>query len=191
MQPDAPDYDDLGSALAVSELSPSASEAQGIYCGLLAAAAPEALQRWLGELLPAVDDGEAVAECRTMLGALAAYTHEQLEGPAREFGLLLPDDDRGLRERAVALHEWTRGFLFGLGLAGVDAAGLSPPAREAFADLLEVTRMDLNDLDDDETNEQALSEVVEYIRVASTLMYEEAMAATSDHGRGGSRGLRQ
>ena len=203
MQPAAPDYDDLGRLLAVSALFPSAAEAHGVYCGLLAAAPaqrgddPE--PRWLSELLPsgadidarahpdpdrgesnpsrqhaAVDQHALVEQCRALLHDLAAHTRAELNGPALGFELFLPSDDRPLRERAMGVHEWTRGFLFGLGLAGVDAGGLAPQTREAFDDLLQVTRMDLDDLDDDEANEQALSDVTEFIRVAAMLLYEDA-----------------
>lgn len=179
----APNPDELGRALAVSELSPSAFEAHGIYCGLLAAAAPEPQQRWLAELLPTAEhEGAETAHCRSLLQDLAAATRAQLEGPSQDFDLLLPEDERSLRERAMAVYEWTRGFLFGLGLAGIDAARLSPQTREAFDDLMEVTRMDLDDLDDDETNEQALSDVVEFVRVAALLLHEEGAASTvADH----------
>jgi len=196
MQPAAPDYDDLGRLLAVSELSPSAAEAHGFYCGLLAAAPPQRGDdpelRWLSELLPSGADTDvhanpdpdhgrsnaerqhaAIDQCRALLHDLAAHTRAQISGPALGFDLFLPSDDRPLRERAVGVHEWTRGFLFGLGLAGVDAARLAPQTREAFDDLLEVTRMDLNDLEDDEANEQALSDVTEFIRVAAMLLYED------------------
>ncbi len=215
MLPTAPDYDDLGRLLAVSELSPSAAEAHGCYCGLLAASAhlPESdpEDRWLAELLAPSDapDQEdrsnldhshgnhtdstpgrsdqaeslqqAVAECRARLQDLAARTRARINGPELGFELFLPADDRPLRERAVGVHEWTRGFLFGLGLAGVDAQRLAPQTREAFDDLLEVTRMDLNDLDDDEANEQALSDVSEFVRVAALLLYEDDMP--TEHSR--------
>jgi yecA family protein len=174
----APDPDELGHALAVSELSPSAFEAHGIYCGLLTAAAPEPQQRWLAELLSNAEHDDAeTAHCRSLLQDLAAATRAQLDGPSQDFDLLLPQDERSLRERAMAVHEWTRGFLFGLGLVGIDAARLSPQTREAFDDLVEVTRMDLDDLEDDESNEQALSDVVEFIRVAALLLREDLTAS--------------
>ncbi|MGB5832235.1 MAG: UPF0149 family protein [Thiohalocapsa sp.] len=174
----APDYDELDRALAVSELSPSASEAHGIYCGLVAADVPDPRQQWLSELLSAAE--AETSQCRSMLDALAACTQEQLQGPALGFDLLLPVDERGLRERAVAVHEWARGFLYGLALAGLDTESLSPQSREAFDDLIEVTRMDLDDLEDEEANEQALSEVAEFIRVVAMLLHEDATAKASD-----------
>ncbi|MGD8207436.1 MAG: YecA family protein [Thiohalocapsa sp.] len=179
MHPSATDYDDLDRLLAASALSPSASEAHGLYCALLAADVPAALQRWLSELLPETETGRdpQADRCRSLLGDLASATREQIAGPALGFDLLLPPEDRSLRERASALHEWTRGFLFGLGLAGVEAVALSPASRDALDDLLEITHMDLDDLDEDEANEQALTEVVEFVRVAALLLYEDATAS--------------
>lgn len=175
----APDYDELGRALAATDLAPSAAEAHGIYCGLLAAAVPEPRRRWLAELLPAPDGDAESARCRSLLNTLANATRDQLEGPALDFDLLLPAEGRSLRERAVAAHDWARGLLFGLGLAGIETERLSAPTRAAFDDLIEVTRMDLSDLADDEPNEQALTDVVEFIRVATMLLYEEAGAGGS------------
>lgn len=188
MSPEPPDHDTLERLLGVSPLSGGASEAHGIYCGLLAVDAPEPQARWLAELLPALDDAGkgaasagdtppatdlSVQDCRDALIALADHTREQVQGERMSLDPLLPPADRSLRERAVAVHDWARGFLFGLGLAGVDARALSDPNREVFDDFVELTRMDLDDLDDGEANEQALAEIIEFIRVAALLFYED------------------
>lgn len=182
--PDSPDYDTLERLLAGSPLSGGAAEAHGIFCGLLAADAPEPQTRWLAELLPKAGraehnpDGEAVTEtgvqqCRDALCALAGATTERVQGASMSLDPLLPPPERSLRERAIAVHDWVRGFLFGLGLAGVDARTLPPQHREVFDDFVELTRMDLNDLDDDEANETALAEIIEFIRVAALLFRED------------------
>jgi uncharacterized protein YgfB (UPF0149 family) len=188
VSPEPPDYDTLERLLGVSPLSGGASEAHGIYCGLLAVDAPEPRARWLAELLPAPgDSGDGAApasgtpvatdlsaqDCRDALIALAEHTRAQVEGERMTLDPLLPPADRSLRERAVAVHDWARGFLFGLGLAGIDARALSGPNREVFDDFVELTRMDLNDLDDGEANEQALAEIIEFVRVAALLFYED------------------
>jgi uncharacterized protein YgfB (UPF0149 family) len=178
------DYDHLERLLANSPLSGGAAEAHGIYCGLFAAEAPEAEERWLAELLPRASDGQdpavshditerTVSDCRDALATLASETRAQARGPSMSLDPLLPPDDRSLRERAVAVHDWARGFLFGLGLAKVDARALSAQNREVFDDFVELTRMDLNDLDDDQANEEALAEIIEFVRVAALLIYED------------------
>jgi hypothetical protein len=71
------------------------------------------------------------------------------------------------------VHGWTRGLLYGLGIANLDQARLAPETREVFDDLMELTRMDLDDLDDSAENEAALTEVLEFLRVAALLLREQ------------------
>ncbi len=174
--PAAPDHDELERLLAPSALSCSAAEAHGIYCGLLASGANAPRERWLTELLPGGDgaatDADAPAR-RAALQALAAATDASLADIDQAFHPLLPADERPLRERATAVHSWARGLLYGLGIADLDQARLSAETREVFDDLMEVTRMDLNDLDDSSENEAALMEVLEFLRVAALLLREQ------------------
>jgi uncharacterized protein YgfB (UPF0149 family) len=203
-------YDELDQLLQLSPLSPTAAEAQGIFLGLVSGAriagvhaeAQSAEDRLLAELFPvavanaetasdaspegATDAGK-IALCRALLADVAAQARGQAEGTGMAFQLLLPSEERPLRERAIAVHGWTRGFLFGLGLTGIDTTILSDPAREAFGDLLEITRMDLEDLDDDQTNEEALTEIVEFIRVAALLMLEEQTSGPPSPASGAAR----
>ncbi|WP_170265449.1 UPF0149 family protein [Thiohalocapsa marina] len=200
----AVDYQELDQLLQLSPLAPGAAEAQGICFGLLATGATSgavsaavadtdsdrpnraqgAAQRLVSELLPetAAEDGQAsqIARARILLQDLTAMTCAQLDAPVLGLQLLLPAEDRPLRERAIAANGWTRGLLFGLALGGIDAGGLQGEAREAFDDLLEITRMDLDDLDDGPENEEALTEIVEFIRVAAMLVHE-ALAAPRRH----------
>lgn len=168
------DYGQLSQRLAVCDLTPSAAEAHGILCGLICAGEPRPEERWLAELLAGADAEDLLArELRTSLAHLAARTREEIDGPGLGFAPLLPDESRSLGERATGLYDWSRGFLFGLGLAGVDADALSAQAREALDDFAAITRMDLAALDEDEDNEEALMELQEFIWVAAMLIHEE------------------
>jgi hypothetical protein len=175
-----PDYDELERLLAPSALSCSAAEAHGIYCGLLASGTDAPRERWLAELLPTTDaratDADAPAR-RDALNALGSATDAALADTEQAFHPLLPADDRPLRERATAVHGWARGLLYGLGIVNLDAARLPAEAREVFDDLMEVTRMDLDDLDEDAGNEAALTEVLEFLRVAALLLREQDIPA--------------
>jgi len=42
-----------------------------------------------------------------------------------------------------------------------------------LGDFASITRLDLDDLEDSETNEEALAELTEFLRVAVMLLYEE------------------
>lgn len=124
----------------------------------------------------AIDGDALLAE----LAALARWTEEAIAPPSVSFDLLLPPEDRPLRERALAVHDWVRGLLFGLTLGGLEPKGLDGEAREAFDDLVELTRMDLAAIDEGEEEEQALAEITEFLRVAAMAIRESASPARAD-----------
>ncbi len=182
--PATPDHDQLERLLAACELSCSAAEAHGIYCGLLASGSDNPRARWLAELEATTegpdDADEARRERRAALEGLADATDVALAGMEQAFHPLLPADDRPLRARAEAVHAWTRGLIYGLGIANLDQRRLSPDVREVLDDLMEVTRMDLDDLEDNADNEAALTEVLEFLRVAALLIREQDTPARRD-----------
>jgi uncharacterized protein YgfB (UPF0149 family) len=175
-------YDRLAHCLSDGPLSASPAEVHGILCGLICAGHPRAEAVWLAEVEPVASEGDLLAqastkECRRQLDALARRTRDDIEGPGLGFVPLLPPDDDPLRARAEAVYDWCRGFLYALGVAGIGEQDLSEQTREVFRDFGNITRMDLNGLDDGEDNEDALMEVTEFIWVAAMLVYEERVAA--------------
>ncbi|NKN32237.1 UPF0149 family protein [Marichromatium bheemlicum] len=188
----------LDQLLEASPLTPTASEAHGMLCGFVCAGVTDPEQRWLDQLLPAKSpqadaaqpatdptdpdptDQEAVEatreETRAALGELARTTRAALADEDCGFTPLLPDEGAPLAQRATALYDWVRGFLYALGMLGVSEHTLSEQGREILRDFADITRMDLNDLDDDEENETALTEVIEFTRAAALLLHDEAPA---------------
>ena len=174
------DDDRLARYLAAGELCATPSEAHGILCGLMCGGDADPEATWLEQLRPDADaeSGDMlIQEAREALRELARLTRKELEGS--EFGLvlLLPDDARPLAERAMALYDWVRGFLYAWGT--LDHTGAQPSAEtsEILLDLTDVTRMELDRLDDDEQNEESLTEVSEFIRVAAMTIYQERVVA--------------
>jgi uncharacterized protein YgfB (UPF0149 family) len=168
----------LGHYLAASALCPSPSEAHGILCGLICGGVADPESTWLSHLAPESDDGDLLLhEGRMALRALARRTFEELEGSELRFTLFVPDDTRPLAERATALYDWVRGFLYAWGTLGLDEADLAQQTLEIIRDFTDVTRMDLDQLDEGEQNEEALTEVTEFIRVAAMLVYQEHVVA--------------
>ncbi|QVL47143.1 MAG: UPF0149 family protein [Thiocapsa sp.] len=168
------DDDRLARYLAAGELCATPSEAHGILCGLMCGGDADPESTWLRQLRPEAEARDlSIDEGREALSELARRTREELE--ASEFGLtlFLPDDTRPLAERAMALYDWVRGFLYAWGT--LDHTGAQPAAEtnEILRDFTDVTRMDLDGLDDDEHNEEALTEVSEFIRVAAMTIYQE------------------
>ena len=90
-----------------------------------------------------------------------------------------PGDSAPLGERALWLYDWIRGFLYALGLVSLSESDLSEQGREILRDLTAITQMDLDDLEESEDNEQALAEVIEFVRVAAMLIHHERAIARS------------
>jgi uncharacterized protein YgfB (UPF0149 family) len=132
------------------------------------------LERWLDEVLPKTASTDAdTDDCRAALTRIAEQTLNAIHSPERGFTPLLPHAEAALTTRAEGVHDWSRGFIYGLGLNGCDPNTFSSETREAIDDLTEITRMDLNGLDDTEDNEQALAEITEFLWVAAMLVYED------------------
>jgi len=167
-------YQGLIENLAISELDPSAAEAHGILCAMLCTGEPRAAESWITELLAGTDEADrSTGAYRRSLQDLAARTRTEIADPHLGFTPLLPEDSAPLAERALGLYDWSRGFLYGLGLTGVDVSRCSGSVREVCDDFSAITRLDLKDLDASEENEQALTELTEFVRVATMLVYEE------------------
>ncbi len=121
-----------------------------------------------------------------MLSDLFEVTYRQLTERQSEFAPLLPGDDQSTMVRAQALAHWSEGFLHGLVSAGQDQRVrkrlAAEPLAEIVKDLLELTRAAAGEAEDAESDEMAYTEIVEYLRVAAQLAYEEL--ATIRHSGG-------
>jgi uncharacterized protein YgfB (UPF0149 family) len=97
-----------------------------------------------------------------------------LEAPDFGFELLLPAADEAVSERGEALLGWCRGFLGGFGLAAGAAPPLTEESRDALADLGRIAGSELS-YEDPETDEEALEEVAEFVRVAALLLHSDCV----------------
>jgi uncharacterized protein YgfB (UPF0149 family) len=113
-------------------------------------------------------------EARTLLLILYKNSAVQLEDPEYGFTPLLPDDDRSMAERVGALARWCEGFLLGLGLGGVrEQSALPGDSAEVMKDFVEISRLGHDEGKEKEEDEGAYAEIVEYVRMAVLLVYEE------------------
>jgi uncharacterized protein len=161
--------------LDASELA----ECHGVLCGMVCRENGSTAADFLRHLVTlelAVNPGGALHD--VMLEAFNS-TVQQLADDELRFALWLPDDEHSLDERTQALAQWCTGFLAGLGLGGPLQA-LSDEASEALSDLQQIARAGLSAYADesgnaegDEENEQAFSEIVEYVRVVILILREE------------------
>lgn len=169
-----PDYDVVDAALARAGADTGAAEGHGTLCGMLSANAAITAEDWFRELLPDAEPGDVLAgEARERLGELFRETRVQLHDSELGFELLLPGDDEPLERRVEALGLWCQGFLYGLSVCGVREGGTLPEdSAEIIRDLADIASTGF-DVEADEANETAYSEIVEYVRVGVLLVSEE------------------
>ena len=172
------DHEMLDAALKRCGASWDAAQTHGLLAGRLAVAGAPAGPDWLLHVLEGTDESDAFRlECQKMLDTLYQSTFWQLSERLSEFVPLLPDDDSDAGTRTMALAHWCEGFLHGLVSAeqGDELRGrlAAEPLADIIRDLLQITRAEVDDATDEETNEAAYAELVEYLRVAAQLAYEE------------------
>ena len=116
----------------------------------------------------------AAGEPYSVLHELALDTATGLEGDSFAFSLLLPDDNEALTTRAAAFADWCRGFLSGLGQAGIaDLSMLGEDARGFLNDLERFGTLDVSG-DGGEDDERALTELTEFTRIGALIVHADA-----------------
>lgn len=181
------DHDTLDSALRRCGATWEAAPSHGLLCSRLAAAGSAAGRPWFAQVLEGVPDENALRrECESMLDVVFSSSYQQLAERQSDFALLLPDDATPVEQRTATLARWCEGFLHGL-VSGqrddrVREKLASEPLADIIKDLLQITRAEVDPDDDEEANEQAFVELVEYVRVGTQLAYEELaeLRASSD-----------
>jgi hypothetical protein len=165
-------FKDFEDVLATAGSLADAAEAHGSLCGALCSISPYRVQDWVNEILP---DGAALSdESSAMLERVFTATAESFGEQGMEFEPLLPDDESPINGRANALALWCTGFLYGLGAGHIaDLEALNGDVGEIVRDFTEISRATGDDAEADESNEQAYAELVEFIRVAAQVVYEE------------------
>lgn len=166
-------FEQLSSALQQAAISSDAAEVQGILTGMLAGGMPVQSEEWLEALADFVNQGEKLPdEIKQQVKQLFRQTREQLMAADFTLTLCLPDDAAPINDRGLALVKWVQGFLLGFGLHQNDLTGCSEDVKEALEDFAEISRMD-EKMSEGEDSEQALFEVMEYVRVSAMLCFNE------------------
>ncbi|HEX3951002.1 MAG TPA: UPF0149 family protein [Steroidobacteraceae bacterium] len=167
-------FKDFEDVLATAGGLADAAEAHGSLCGALCSMSPYKMQDWVNEILP---DGAALSdESSAMIERVFTATATSFGEQGMEFEPLLPEDEEPLNGRANALALWCTGFLYGLGTGYVsDLESLGGDVGEIVRDFTEISRASGEDADGDESNEQAYAELVEFIRVAAQVVFEELL----------------
>ena len=146
------------------------AELHGLLVGRSCAGAGFDAEAWLADAAHLLENDPA-DNVRNALIGLQEMVKGELAGDDITVVLLLPGDEAPLAERAAALGEWCKGFLYGFGL---NSAGLtlSGEAKEVLQDLDAISQVQ-DALEESEDGENDYMEVMEYLRVAPLLLYTE------------------
>lgn len=167
-------YARVQAALTAVGCDIGAAECHGMLCGMLCGPGRFDLGAWLSHV-NGDEPGAGQAGSSVSLDDLVAQTQAELAAPDFSFTLLLPHDDEAVSRRAGAFAEWCRGYLSGLGLAGI--ADLNALGEDAVGFLRDVERFCALEAGDGDDDDRALAELTEFTRMGVLLVREQARAA--------------
>ncbi len=151
-----------------SELHPA--QTHGLFCGRLCVT-PQ-LRDSDPELDKALLDVEGNTQSQAILSNLYKESYHSLKQFSFEFSLILPGDDADLNTRVEALGLWCQGFLIGIGQSATPLKDYpEPEIAEALSDLAEIAQINFGDIPENEEDETAFFELVEYTRLTALMLF--------------------
>ena len=166
-----PTWSEVRAAADAMSLATSPAELHGALCGWYAGGGEDAPD-WLARIM--ADPTLPVPPAGSALVALRNASRDQFEDRGFAFELLLAEGDASLAERSGALFDWCRGFLGGFGLAAGAKPPLSDESSEALVDLARLAAASPQE-EGDEEDEDALTEIEEFVRVAVLLIHGDCV----------------
>lgn len=171
-----PLYQTFVDSIANLALPFSGSELHGIMCGYLSAGAAREGIAYLGTLIPDLKD-PSTRPATLAIFELYAVSQQQIECLGFEFQLLLLDEHESLERRAQSFTDWCEGFTQGIRMANVDYNALEDEdTQDALQHITEFADMDLQSLQVEEEDERALTDIVEYTRMAVLHIHSDLQA---------------
>lgn len=168
------DYEHFNNALVQLGALTDAAETHGIMCGFICAGITSQDVDWLDPILANDEDPEEILSTPAgiLLHSLFNYSFKQLQSFEFDLFLLLPTDDVPLKERSEAVGAWCQGLLTGLAMAEPEVRESGPDdLQETLNDLTKITMIDYEGALNNEENEMAYAEVIEYVRMATLLVH--------------------
>ncbi len=176
------DINKIQSDLSKLACEQSASEVHGSLCGILCAKHSITIYEWLMLTLLA-DAGQNVQDIKArdlLLEAIGESfknffitTITSLADNNLNFNLLLPEQGSAAA-RLEAIAQWAQGFLLGLNLAGVTSFTDYPDEVTEFIEAMAaISTAGDYDLAGDDSDEAAIVEFIEFIRMGVLFINEE------------------
>ena len=179
------DHAQLKDALQRAGSTWDAAQVHGLLSGRLVVAGSAAGPDWIAQVLEGIDPSNASGkECESLLVELLQSTHRHFRERMSQFMPLLPDENDSRSVRTEGIAHWSEGYLHGLVSSNQAEEVRKQLAAEPIAgiikDLLAMTQATVDDGADREEDEAAYTEIVEYLRVAAQIVYEELALVRPD-----------
>jgi len=166
-------------AVAADSAPESVAETHAVVTGLICGK-PDQDDRELATHLAALQVGDWTSErILDQLGPALNQLKSELASENMDFQLLLPTEDRPLDERTRCLAHWCSGFLTGFGAASPTIR--SEEAGDALRMIEQIARAATDPESDQESEEGAYTELIEFVRVAILMLHEECRAGATKH----------
>ena len=163
-------YKVISTIFSKSGLDVGAPEAHGMATGMLCADDRIDGERWLAELTH--QESTLDENGKSLLLRLFEETRRLLLSDGFEFELFLPEENESLITQVEALKLWCQGFLFGVGAGSVIPESEWPEdVRDIVRDITEFTK--LESIAQGEEDENAFSEICEYLRTVVVLLHDD------------------
>ena len=166
-------YQTLAMLLGQQGVVMTAAEMHGLLTGLVCGGDID--PSFMTLLQQLTNDGKAFNHSLTEL-LKKIYTELKATLLDDGFGLqlLLPNvEDSHLFTQVEALAGWVNHFLLGLGVTQPKLEQVTGEAGEAIDDLRTIAQLGYDEDEDKEILEQSLEEVLEYVRIAALLCFEQ------------------
>ncbi|MBF0266649.1 MAG: YecA family protein [Gammaproteobacteria bacterium] len=159
-------------------MNSSLAEAHGLFTGILCVNPPSLKETqtflWFDLLDLHMDSNNYLAsEARNEIDVFYQSILAQLNSEDLDFKLLISEEDN-INDQVTDFSVWIQSFLYGLGLnkeALLDKG--SQEIKDFIKDIVEISHAEDYQLSDSDEDENALFELVEYVRMGVLLIYQE------------------
>lgn len=165
-------WQQLSSALNMAELGATPSECHGVICGLICGGINVEDNSWSGAFNDLMNDGLGLPiDLKNLLKTLFDASVNEFVSGEYQVKLLL-NEGNTLSDTALSLTQWSESFMAGFAIGNESKKKLSKEITEALGDLGQISQLD-TEIEDDEESERAFEEISEYVRLSAILCFSE------------------
>jgi uncharacterized protein YgfB (UPF0149 family) len=176
-KPSLPSFADIADLLSAVKSTFHPAEVHGLLCGHIAGTSGK-MDHHIEKL---VLGKKKNPEYREVLRQLYEISYHQMSEFSFEFTLLLPEDDSNINIRTEALGLWCQGFLTGLQQTNVPIQNREESdVTETINDFIEIAQVNYGDIADDDEDETAYFELLEYVRLGALLIFQDLKNANPE-----------